>query len=59
MRAGGKLDIEWKDGRLTMLRMQADHPQRYRVVYGSRTAEVNLQPGKPVTMDGMLHGAGR
>jgi alpha-L-fucosidase 2 len=59
VRAGGKLDIEWKDGRLTMLRMQADHPQRYRVVYGGRTAEVKLQPGKSVTIDGMLHVAGQ
>jgi alpha-L-fucosidase 2 len=59
VRAGGKLDIEWKDGRLTMLRMRADHAQRYRVVYGGRTAEVKLQPGRSVILDGMLHDAGR
>lgn len=59
VRGGGKLDIEWKDGHLTMLKLDADHPVRYRVAYGNQSAEVKLQPGKPIVMDGTLHDSGR
>ncbi len=59
VRGGGKLDIEWKDGHLTMLKLDADHPRRYRVLYGNQSAEVKLQPGKPIVMDGTLHDSGR
>jgi alpha-L-fucosidase 2 len=59
VRGGGKLDIEWKDGHLTMLELDADHPLRYRVLYGNASGEVRLQPGRPVVMDGTLHDVSR
>jgi alpha-L-fucosidase 2 len=59
VRGGGRLDITWKGGRLTELRLQSDHPVKYRVSYGDQSAEVQIQPGKPIVMDGTLHRIGR
>ncbi len=55
VRGGGKLDIAWKDGRLTQLRLQADHAAKYRVVYGDRSVPVQIHPGLTVEMDASLH----
>ncbi len=55
VRGGGKLDIVWKDGRLTQLRLQADHAVRYRVIYGERSVPVQIHPGAAVEMDASLH----
>lgn len=59
VRGGGKLDIAWKDGRLTQLRLQADHAAQYRVVYGDRSVPVQIHPGAAVEMDGSLHRTSR
>jgi len=58
VRGGGKVDITWKDGRLTELRLQSDHAMKYRVSYGDQSAEVQIQPGKSIVMDGALHRIG-
>jgi alpha-L-fucosidase 2 len=55
VRGGGKLDITWKDGRLTLLRLQADHAAKYRVSYGNQSAQVEIQPGKSIRLDRELH----
>ena len=55
VRGGGKLDIAWKGGRLTQLRLQADHAAKYRVVYGDRSVPVKIHPGLTVEMDASLH----
>ena len=54
VRGGGKADITWKDGRLSELKLQSDHAKKYRVVYGEQSAELQLQPGKPVVLDAAL-----
>ena len=54
VRGGGKLDIKWKDGRLTELRLQSENPKKYRVSYGDQSAEVQIQAGHPVVMNGAL-----
>ena len=58
VRGGGKVDITWKEGRLTELRLQSDHTMKYRVLYGDRSADVQIEPGKPVVWDGTLHRIG-
>jgi alpha-L-fucosidase 2 len=58
VRGGGKVDITWKEGRLTELRLQSDHAMKSRVLYGDQSAEVQIKPGKPVTLDGALHPIG-
>jgi alpha-L-fucosidase 2 len=54
VRGGGKVDITWKDGRLTGLRLQSDRAKRYRVRYGERSVDVQVAPGKPIVLDGAL-----
>ena len=58
VRGGGKLDITWKEGQLTERRLQSDRAKKYRVSYGDRSAEVQIEPGKPVVWDGTLHRIG-
>lgn len=58
VRGGGKVDITWKEGRLTELRLQSDHTMKYRVLYGDRSADVQIEPGKPVVLDEALHTIG-
>ena len=55
VRGGGKLDIAWKEGRLTELKLQSDHVTKYRVLYGDQSAEIQIEPRKPVVLDGALH----
>ncbi|MGE5326916.1 MAG: glycosyl hydrolase family 95 catalytic domain-containing protein, partial [Deltaproteobacteria bacterium] len=59
VRGGGKVDITWKGGQLTELRLQSDRAVKYRVRYGERSAEAQLRPGKPIALDGALHPMGR
>jgi alpha-L-fucosidase 2 len=47
VRGGGKVDIAWKEGQLTELKLQSDHAVKYRISYGAHSAEVQIQPGKP------------
>lgn len=58
VRGGGKADVVWKEGRLTELRLQSDHAMKYRVLYGDQSAEVQIEPGKPVVLDEALHTIG-
>jgi alpha-L-fucosidase 2 len=55
VRGGGKLDIAWREGWLTELKLQSDHAKKYRLSYGGNSAEVQIQPGKPVVLDGDFH----
>ena len=59
VRGGGKVDIEWNQGRVTRLSVQADHAIRYRVLYGDQSAEVTLRPNKRVALDGALRTVAR
>lgn len=58
VRGGGKVDVVWKDGRLTELRLQSDHAKKYRIGYGNESAETQIEPGKPIILDGALHSIG-
>ncbi len=58
VRGGGKVDIAWKEGRLTELKLQSDHSVKYRISYGGHSAEVQIQPGKPVLLDNTLRRTG-
>ena len=55
VRGGGRVDIAWKDGRLTELRLQCDHARSYRVSCGDQSAEVRIRPGNPIVLNGTLH----
>ena len=54
VRGGAQVDIAWKDGRLTELRLRAGQAKTYTVAYGERTATVRVGPGTPVVLDGTL-----
>ena len=55
VRGGGKVAIAWKEGRLTKFTLRSDHRMKYRVRYGENSAEVRVEPGKSVVLDGALH----
>jgi alpha-L-fucosidase 2 len=59
VRGGGKVDIAWKEGRLTELRLQSDRAMKYRVSYGEHSAEAQVSPGTPIVWDGNLHRIGQ
>jgi hypothetical protein len=54
VRGGAKLDLTWSQGRLTGLRLQADHALRYRVSYGYLSADAPIEPDRPIVLDGGL-----
>jgi alpha-L-fucosidase 2 len=54
VRGGGKVNITWKEGRLTELRLQSDHAKKYTVSYGDKAAEAQIEPGKPFVLNGAL-----
>jgi alpha-L-fucosidase 2 len=55
VRGGGKVDVAWKEGRLTELRLQSNRAKKYRMTYGDQSAEVQIQPGKVIVVNGALH----
>jgi alpha-L-fucosidase 2 len=57
VRGGGKVDISWKDGKLTELRLRSNHAKKYRVVYGDRSADVPVNTGKEIVLDNELRRA--
>ena len=59
VRGGAKVDIAWKEGRLTELRLRSDRSTTYHVSYGNQSAEVQMQPDQPVVLDGALQHARR
>jgi alpha-L-fucosidase 2 len=54
VRGGGRIDIAWSGGRLTEIRLQAEHPVKYQVIYGDRSVELSLQGNKSQVLDGAL-----
>jgi alpha-L-fucosidase 2 len=58
VRGGAKVDITWKKGRLTELKIQSNRANQYHVLYGERSADAHLEAGKSVVMNGVLHQAG-
>ena len=59
VRGGGKLNIAWNEGRLIELRLQSDNPTKYAAKYGDHSNEIQLQPDKPVILDGELRRVGQ
>ena len=55
-RGGAQVDVTWKDGRLTELRIRSGQAKTYTVAYGERMATVRLEPGTAVVLDGTLRG---
>ena len=56
VRGGGKLDITWKDGRLTEFKLHSKTARKYRITYGQFSAEAQIKRGKSVLLDGSLRG---
>ncbi len=54
LRGGAKADISWKQGKLTSLRLQADHTLQYKVIYAGHETEVSLRPRRAVVVDASL-----
>ncbi len=54
VRGGAQVDIAWKDGRLTELRLRSGQARTYTVAYGERRATVRVGPGTAVVLDGAL-----
>jgi alpha-L-fucosidase 2 len=54
VRGGGKVDVAWKNGRLTEFRLRSDSARRYRVRYGATSVDVRPGPRATVTLDGAL-----
>jgi alpha-L-fucosidase 2 len=54
VRGGAQVDITWKDGRLTELRLRSGQARIYAVAYGERSATVRVGPGTAVVLDGAL-----
>lgn len=55
VRGGAKVDIEWKDGTLSKFAIQSARGIKYHLSYGKETADIQIQPGKPVVLDTHLH----
>jgi alpha-L-fucosidase 2 len=55
VRGGGRVDLAWRDGRLSEVTLRSDEPRAYRVVYGDLSAETRLAPGRTIALDGRLH----
>jgi alpha-L-fucosidase 2 len=58
VRGGAQVDVTWKDGRLTELRLRSGKAKTYTVAYGERMATVRLEPGIPVVLDATLREIG-
>ena len=43
---GAKLDMEWKDGKLSVCKVYAEHPQTVQLVYENNKYMVQLEAGK-------------
>ena len=54
VRGGGKVDIEWKVGKLTELRLRSDRAVKYHISYGEHSVDVQVRRDRPITLDGVL-----
>ena len=59
VRGGGRVDIEWNQGRMTHLWLQADHIIYRHVVYADRSVDVTVRPDKRVVLDSALQQSSR
>lgn len=55
VRGGAKVDITWKDGKLSQFGIRSNHATKYHVTYRQQTAEIQIHPGKIVILDSRLH----
>ena len=55
-RGGFEVDIRWKDGKLTSMTLHSTGGTNAKLRYGDKTAEVTLQSGGFITIDGDLKG---
>ena len=54
LRGGATADIVWKGGKLVSLRIEAARLMHYKIVYGTRTVQLTVHPGKTQSVDAML-----
>lgn len=55
VRGGAKVDIGWKHGSLSRFAIHSNRATKYHIIYGNRTADIQIQPDKSVALDGNLH----
>ncbi|HEX8339798.1 MAG TPA: glycoside hydrolase N-terminal domain-containing protein [Tepidisphaeraceae bacterium] len=53
-RGGYEVDIAWADNKLTSATVRAKNPGKATIRYGSKTAEVAVEPAKPVSVEKSL-----
>ena len=58
VRGGGRVDLKWKDGKLTECKLTADKAVQYQVHYGGKSTAIWLHPGELVVLNSMLHMVG-
>ncbi|HWH69756.1 MAG TPA: hypothetical protein VNT26_10245, partial [Candidatus Sulfotelmatobacter sp.] len=58
-RGGFEIEIGWDSGKLTGVKIQSAGGRKAVVRYGSRTAEIELQPGGAVRLNSELQRAAR
>lgn len=54
-RSGFEVDISWKDGKLDSATLRSTNGEKCKVLYGDKTANVTLAPGKSCSLDGTLN----
>jgi alpha-L-fucosidase 2 len=55
VRGGGKVDIAWRDGKVTEITLGSDRDKNYRVNYEGKSVNVELKVGRPILLDSALH----
>jgi alpha-L-fucosidase 2 len=57
VRGGGRVDVSWKEGRLTQLTLASDRAATYAIVYGDHTGTATLRAGETRTWKGVRPGS--
>lgn len=57
VRGGGRVDMSWKEGRLTQLTLSSDRAATYAIAYGNHVAQVRLAAGESRTWTGERPGS--
>ena len=57
VRGGGRVDISWKEGRLTQLTLSSERAATYALAYGEHVAQVRLAAGESRTWSGERPGS--
>ena len=55
VRGGGEVDIAWKNGQLTELKLRSDHTKKYSIRYRDKVIESRITAGATVVLDASLH----